>query len=218
MDRSPPQNVASPRAVSGPLLLVDIGGYTSFLQSVAVAHRDDAFAGGAVPDAYAAVSSLLDGIVGRLVPPFALSKLEGDAVFVYATEPSDVPRGPDFMDCLAACYAGFRERLAHAGDIWTCQCDACARISALDLKFVVHAGPFVIQSIAGREELVGPEVVLAHRLLKSGAAEVVGHGAFALVTDAAADHLGISTADASPIVEQYDHYPPISASVFALRT
>jgi hypothetical protein len=208
---------AAPRAVSGPLLLVDIGGYTSFLQSVALAHRDDAFAGGAVPDAYAAVSSLLDGIVGRIVPPFTLSKLEGDAVFAYAIEPSEVPRGPAFLACLAACYAGFRERLSQAGDIWTCQCEACARIDALDLKFVVHAGPFVIQAIAGREELVGPDVVLAHRLLKSGAAEVVGHGAFALITAAAADQLGVSTEHAAPIVEQYDHYPPVSASVFALR-
>ncbi len=69
--------VMPPRAVRGPLLLADIGGYTSFLQSVAVAHQDDAFAGGKVPDAYALVSSLLDGIVGQIVPPFTLSKLEG---------------------------------------------------------------------------------------------------------------------------------------------
>src|SRR5438552_9812984 len=50
-----------PSAANGPLLLADISGYTSFLQSVAVSHRDDAFANGAVPDAYAMMSDLLDG-------------------------------------------------------------------------------------------------------------------------------------------------------------
>jgi hypothetical protein len=59
----------APRAASGLLLLADIGGYTSFLQSVALAHQDDAFADGAVPDAYAVMANLLDGIVGRVVPP-----------------------------------------------------------------------------------------------------------------------------------------------------
>jgi hypothetical protein len=34
----------APRTASGLLLLADIGGYTSFLQSVALAHQDDAFA------------------------------------------------------------------------------------------------------------------------------------------------------------------------------
>lgn len=59
---------APPRAVDGLLLLADIGGYTAFLGSVTSAHRDDAFADGRVPDAYALVSSLLDGIVERMVP------------------------------------------------------------------------------------------------------------------------------------------------------
>jgi len=73
--------IIPPRRADGPLILADIGGYTSFLRIVQVAHADDAFADGNVPDAYAFVSSLLDGIVGQLVPPFTLSKLEGDAVF-----------------------------------------------------------------------------------------------------------------------------------------
>ena len=208
---------APPRPVRGPLLLVDIGGYTAFLQAVAAAHKDDAFADGNVPDAYAMVSSLLDGIVGRMVPPFSLAKLEGDAVFVYATDLDDIPRGSGFLAALRRCHDDFVARLGEAGVRWVCQCDACARISSLDLKFIVHAGPYVIQAIAGREELSGPDVVLAHRLLKSRAAEVVGHGAFALVTDAACSALEVPTDVAKPIVEQYDHYPPVRAHVFAVH-
>lgn len=200
----------------GSLLLVDIGGYTAFLQSVAAAHRDDAFADANVPDAYGLVSSLLDGIVDRMVPPFALSKLEGDAVFAFALEPSDVPRGPAFLECLASCYADFRARLGQAGVVWSCQCDACARISTLDLRFVVHAGGFVIQSIAGHEELVGSEVVLAHRLLKSSAADVIGQRAYAQVTDAAVSELDVPIGGATRVVERYDHYEAVGTQVFAL--
>lgn len=65
------------KSAQGPLLLADISGYTAFLQAVTEAHRDDAFADGAVPEAYRLMSSLLDGIVACIVPPFTLSKLEG---------------------------------------------------------------------------------------------------------------------------------------------
>jgi uncharacterized protein DUF2652 len=208
----------APRAASGPLLLADIGGYTSFLQSVAVAHQGDAFADGAVPDAYAVMSNLLDGIVGRVVPPFTLSKFEGDAVFAYATDPAPVPRGAAMLECLTECYADFRRRLGTARGIWPCWCDACARIDVLELKFILHAGAYVIQEVAGSRELVGPEVVIAHRLLKTRAAELVGHGAFALTTAAAAARFDIPTESGIPLAETYEHYPtPISAHVFPLR-
>jgi hypothetical protein len=135
----------APTTVHGPLLLADISGYTSFLQSVAAAHRDDAFANGAVPDAYAMMSDLLGGIVERVVPPFTLAKLEGD----------------------------------------------------------------------GGTELVGPEVVMAHRLLKTEAASLVGH-AYALVTEDAAALFDVPTDGGVPVVETYEHYAPVRAHVFPL--
>ncbi len=207
----------APSAASGLLLLADITGYTAFMQTVALAHQDDAFADGAVPDAYAMMSNLLDGICRRVVPPFTLSELEGDAVFAYATHPDPVPSGAAMLDCLTECYADFRSRVGTARDIWTCSCDACVRIDVLDLKFILHAGSYVIQDIAGRRKLVGPEVVMAHRLLKNGAAELVGHGAYALITAAAVARLDIPTEAAVPIAETYEHYPPISGHVFPLR-
>lgn len=204
-------------AASGPLLLADISGYTGFLQSVAWAHRDDAFADGNIPDAYSLVSSLLDGIIERVAPPFTLSKLEGDAVFAFARDQDDVPRGADALECLATCYAAFREQLGRAEDVWTCRCGACAHVTSLDLKFVLHAGSFFVQSIAGSRELIGPEVVMAHRLLKNHAAELVGHSAYALVTEAAASRLEIPVADSLQLSETYEHYPPIAARVYGLR-
>ncbi len=203
-------------AASGPLLLADISGYTGFLQSVTDAHRDDAFAGGEVPDAYGLVSSLLDGIIERIAPPFTISKLEGDAVFAFARDEDDIPRGAALLGCLAACYASFREQLAGAEQVWTCRCDACSRVDGLDLKFVLHAGSYVLQSIGGGRELVGPEVVMAHRLLKNHAAELVGP-AYALITEAAASRLAVPADGAHELTETYEHYPPIAARVYALR-
>jgi len=111
----------APRAVRGLLFLADIGGYTAFLGSVSDAHRDDAFDDGTVPDAYALVWSLLDGIVARAVPPFTLSKLEGDAVFADAIDGDVIPRGDAFLTCPQECYADFHGRLTSAGEIWSCR-------------------------------------------------------------------------------------------------
>jgi Protein of unknown function (DUF2652) len=204
-------------AAQGPLLIADISGYTGFLQDVEAAHRHDAFANGAIPEAYGLMSSLLDGIVARIAPPFTLAKIEGDAVFAFGTADDPVPRGDALLDCVRACYAEFESRRAQAGEIWTCTCDACARASGLDLKFVLHAGTFVLQEIAGSRELSGPDVVMAHRLLKNGAAAVIGDGAYVLVSAAAARSLDVPVTDAVRMTETYEHYAPIDTFAIALR-
>lgn len=212
-----PPMIAPPRTADGPLLLADIGGYTGFLRTVQTAHADDAFANGAVPDAYGLVSSLLDAIVGRLVPPFTLSKLEGDAVFAYAAGDAAIPRGQALLGCIQACYDDFRRLLGQAHEVWACRCDACARIDQLELKFIVHAGSFVIQSIAGTAELVGAEVVMAHRLLKNDAQATLGSGAYALLTAPAVERYDVPVEDATPMTAEYEHYEPVDAYLFRLR-
>ena len=210
------RSAASPTATVGVLLLADISGYTRFLRNVEDAHREDVFGGESVPDAYSFVSSLLDGIIESVVPPFQLSKLEGDAVFAWAGDADATPRGPELLAFIARCYGAFRDQLERAKEIWTCTCGSCAIVGTLDLKFVLHAGPFVVQSIDGRTELVGPTVVMAHRLLKSGAAAVVGHGAYALITDAAAKQLDVPTERSTPLVEEIEHYRPVEAHVYSV--
>jgi hypothetical protein len=204
-------------AAEGPLLLADISGYTSFLQDVETAHREDAFANGAVPDAYGLMSSLLDGIVARIVPPFTLSKLEGDAVFAFAAPGAEVPHGEALLDCMRDCYGDFVSRIGRAGEIWTCTCAACARASTLDLKFILHAGKYVLQEIAGSRELSGPDVVMAHRLLKNQAAALMGHGGYVLLSAPAVNRLDVPVTGAIPMTETYEHYPPIDTFAVALR-
>ena len=211
-------DLTPPRRTAGALVLADIGGYTSFLRAVAVAHEHDAFADGNIPAAYAMMSSLLTGIVERLVPPFTLSKLEGDAVFAYAPDATVIPYGNALGAVIDATYADFRRRISTATETWTCNCDACLRIDQLDLKFILHAGSFVIQEIAGSRELVGPEVVVAHRLLKNDAQASIGQNAYLLVTTAAVRALGFGSTGATPMVAQYEHYPPLDVLVYPLPT
>jgi len=198
----------------GPLLLADISGYTSFLRGVADAHREIILEADEPPQAYALLSHLLDTMVAAVAPTFRLAKFEGDAVFAVADD--GVVQGESVLACLRACYSAFRDRLAAAGSQWTCTCAACARISELDLKFVLHHGEYVAQSIAGREELLGPDVNVVHRLLKNHARELVGPVPYALVTEAAAAAMSIPTAAMVSGQETYPDTPPIRMHVLAL--
>jgi hypothetical protein len=200
----------------GPLLLADISGYTAFLRAVAEAHAADMAAGTFVPAAYPLLTSLLDGIVERVAPPFALSKLEGDAVFAFAAGDDFEVHGRPVVDCLVACYASYRARLEEADRLMPCDCDACRSIGGLELKFVLHHGEFVVQSVAGQPELLGPDVTVSHLLLKNHAADLIGTSSYALVTDSAVTQLEIPVEGSVPITEEYEHYPPVQARVLTL--
>lgn len=201
---------------NGTLLLADISGYTAFLQAVAGAHADDMASGKFVPEAYPLLTSLLDGIVEEIAPPFVLSKVEGDAVFAFAVGDELGLRGQPVVDRLSSCYELFRGRLMRARELVTCTCDACLTIGALNLKFVLHQGMFIVQSIAGHPELLGPDVTAVHLLLKNRVAERIGPSAYALFTEPAAAHLEVPLDGAVAIEEEYDHYPTIRGFVLTL--
>ncbi len=200
----------------GTLLLADISGYTGFLQGVADAHHALILEADEPPVAYALMSSLLDAMVTAVVPPFRLAKFEGDAIFAVAPDPEFALRGADVLACLRACHGAFTARLAEANSLWTCTCGSCARVHELGLKFVLHHGDYVVQPIAGREELLGPEVNIAHRLLKNHAVDLIGVRPYALLTDAALVALGVSAEGMVATTETYEHVPPIPAHVLPL--
>lgn len=67
----------------------------------------------------------------------------------------------------------------------TCVCDACPAISGLGLKFLVHFGEFIVdRDEDGRVDLAGPDVILAHRLLKNTVTESGGPKAYAFFSAA----------------------------------
>lgn len=65
----------------------------------------------------------------------------------------------------------------------TCPCAACANMSELDLKLLVHVGEYVEHELGGHRELSGSDVIAVHRLLKNHVVQETGITAYALFTE-----------------------------------
>ena len=148
------------------LIIADISGYTEYLAGVELEHAHDILA------------DLMTTVVKALKPAFKLSKLEGDAAFVYS--PTETVDGSILLDAIEGCYFAFRQRLLSIQQASTCECNACALIPNLNLKLVAHYGSVVMQKVAGRSELVGSDVIVVHRLLKN----TISEPAYAFISDA----------------------------------
>jgi len=146
-----------------------------------------------IPPGFALMGALLDAVADGLDDAFVVAKFEGDAVFAVA-DPDDLDgRGSDVVRGLRGTYARFLQARADAdagrGDHW---CSACVLTANLDLKMVLHEGPFVRQAVQRQTELLGPAVNLVHRMLKSTVADHVGNRHYLHLTDAAATRLGLT--------------------------
>jgi hypothetical protein len=108
-------------------------------------------------------------------------------------------------------------RLNEAGAMWTCTCHACSQKDSLDLKFVVHHGDYFVQAVGTHVEVLGPDVNIAHRLLKNSASHHVGSAAYALFTETAVDALDLPLTGDIAIVEPIDGMEPVSVRVIPLR-
>jgi len=209
---------ATPHLDAGLLLLADISGYTAFLDTVATAHPEMVLPVGPVPPAYQVMSSLLDIVVERIAPLFTLSEIEGDAVFAYALDqPLRLQGEGGVVGTIRSSYGAFRERIDEAMVVHKHDCQACVILPSLELKFILHHGNFVIQSIAGRARLLGPAVNLAHRLLKNSVTEATGRRAYVLVTEAAAAWLDLGPETGPPHVERYPDAGTVTGRVIELE-
>lgn len=175
----------------GCLVLADIGGYTEYLGGVELQHSHDILA------------DLLGTVAGQLAGPLELAKLEGDAVFCFERGELD---GESVLTTIQSTYFAFARRQRTISVATSCECDACRRIPELNLKFLAHRGSFVEHDVAGNRELVGSDVVLAHRLLKNSVTERTGLKAYALLTDACTGELSIDGENAglTEHAERYD--------------
>ena len=142
------------------LVLADISGYTRFMKmhTVSLLHAE------------VIITELLEAVLDRTQYPLTLSKLEGDAAFLYLpleaggdtrTAAQDVLRQvAAFIDAFKA-----RERELIACNV--CSCEACLTIGQLKLKVFLHVGQTVIKKIRQFEDLGGEDAIVIHRLLKN---------------------------------------------------
>ncbi len=137
---------------NGTFVLADIGGYTTFLSDVGIEHAKEI------------TSHLFNGLFKVDPATWKVGNIEGDCLFLYC----DSPKSPrDVFTYVRRLYEKFRESIEEIASGSTCRCGACDRSGNLTVKFVVHGGPFDTQEIAGRNELIGSDIVVAHRLLKN---------------------------------------------------
>lgn len=190
----------------GHLIIADISGYTQFLTTSELEH-----ANGILGD-------LLNAVIAAVQAPFSVSGIEGDAVFMYGTMPEDMI-GQTVLESVELLYCAFAGSLETMTLNTTCQCNACVNIASLGLKIVMHCGEFAKTEIAGRETLSGPDVILAHRLLKNTIRESTGIDDYMLVTQQCVDDL-----DIAPIVagwrehtEEYEHVGEVKGYVSSLE-
>jgi hypothetical protein len=177
---------------TGFLVLADLSGYTAYLSGSELEH------------APTIAGDLLETIVGRLDPPFRLAKFEGDAAFLWVEDGR--ADGSLLLDAIEASYLAFRRRLRSIDQATSCDCNSCRLAPRLDLKLFVHHGSYVRSRIAGRDELAGPDVIRAHRLLKgAGATAARGKGVALLTAPAVAamgiDPVGLGMVEAEESIE-----------------
>ena len=200
-----PRGIVLPTPQPTCFLIADISGYTRYLAGVELEHSIDV------------LTDLLDVIVSALQPGFRLSRVEGDAAFMYT--PGEEIDGSMLLDTIEGCYFGFRRRRRDIHQSTACPCNACLRIPELDLKFIVHHGPALIQEVAGRRELLGVDAIVVHRLGKNHVVERFGPHAYALMSSACVDAAGL---DPVPLgmfdhVESYDEIGEVSVWVHDLE-
>lgn len=163
----------------GILLIADITGYTVYLEESELEH------------AHGVLSDLLSVLVEGTRSPLTVSNLQGDAVFSYGID-TETMRGSAFVEMIESIYIAFRRAVEEMATTATCGCNACANLGTLDLKFVVHHGEFLIQTIGTNRELVGSEVIVAHRLAKNSVTATTGVRAYALYTGSAVEALDLA--------------------------
>ena len=176
----------------GYFFLADIAGYTPYLAGVELDH------------AHEILTDLLETILERFKPLLSIDRVEGDAVFAYA--PGErIPRGEAVLDLVESTYTAFRDRREAIHRRTTCTCNACRNIPALDLKFVVHYGEYLLQHVGKIVEPIGSDVNLAHRLMKNNVSATTGWRAYALYTQPAVAHMQLALEGAVPSSESYEH-------------
>lgn len=143
------------------LLIADISGYTNFM----LANRNT------ISKSQKIIIELINTIINHLELPLNVSKIEGDAVFLYVINDNDEVKWNNTKKIIG-------EKLINFFDVFSlkidelknsilCQDDVCLAIDSLKLKIFIHTGYAELINIGNFVELSGIDVILIHRLLKN---------------------------------------------------
>ena len=185
----------------GFLVLADISGFTAFVTRTEIIHGAEV------------TGLLLETVMRRLAPPLEIQEIEGDAVF--AIGPDSIAAGDGVSGAAERAFVAFRQQQDELARDHSCRCGACRSVPDLSLKLIVHHGRFVRQTVGGRARVTGPDVILAHRLLKND----VGAEAYLLLTAPALERAGLDPVAAGmrPYTAAYPHLGQVACFVSDLE-
>ena len=139
------------------MMIADIGGYTRYmrLHRMSLAHSQEI------------TSRLLEALV-RAAPPLKLIEVEGDAAFLSTSIRGDAMSTVGIVaDVAVSMHAAFHAEQDRMVALNMCSCPGCIEAGRLRVKFVAHVGEVARQTIRKREQLVGLDVIVVHRMLKN---------------------------------------------------
>ncbi len=188
------QTITEPEAEPVLLLLVDISGYTDFM----VSHDKE------LRHSQTIIRELLETLIDQVDVPLRISRIEGDALFLYAVKSGDAEvwgrRSSNLVDRLLALFEVFGRRLLEIGAYSVCRCDACTEVGNLKLKIIAHSGESLITHVGEYPTLSGVDVITLHRLAKNS----VDEDQYVLMTEPAYADLGL--APDTPVREGSEEY------------
>jgi len=193
-------------ANNGYFVITDISGYTEYLTGSELDHANEI------------LQSLFDAQLKAVNHPFVISGFRGDAIFMYVPE-SNFVQSQSFLEALENFYIVFADTLQQMQYNTTCTCRACKNMSMLDLKMCTHYGEYLIQKLGDREELLGADVIVPHRMLKNHVIEKTGIKSYALFSNVAAQklHLLAYCQEVVPHSESYEHLGEVAMCVHDLQ-
>jgi len=190
----------------GYFIITDITGYTSFLTQSELDHAQHI------------LNALFDSQLKSIESPLIISGFRGDAILCYVPEDSALD-GEIIYSQINKIYDAFNSKIKEMQIDPPCSCRVCSTISLLDLKIFVHFGEYLLQKVGDREELLGSDVIVAHRMMKNSVVKDTGIKSYLLLTEAAFIHLGSNTtySDFIKHSENYDDVGQVNMLVASLR-
>lgn len=159
--------------------IADISGYTAYM----IKNEMDYTHGTLI------INELIKCLVKEVQTPMEISKLEGDAIFLFlrSSQLSDEIRNDPrrLGQKILQFFTIFSQKLKELQLSTACDCGACSNIEKLNLKIVAHYGKAAMNTIGSFKELAGVDVIIPHRLLKNQVKEK----RYLLMTEAAHSRL-----------------------------
>ncbi|MGD9900595.1 MAG: DUF2652 domain-containing protein [Calditrichaceae bacterium] len=152
------------------IFIPDISGFTRFINDTDISHSRHI------------ISELLEVIIESNELNLKVSEIEGDAVLFYQT--GGIPDAWQLAAQVKKMFINFHNYLKIIERDNVCQCGACSMAPGLTIKFFAHSGEISLSRIKGREQLMGKDVILAHRIMKN---DVPGNE-YLLITKPYLDH------------------------------